>query len=70
MNIMRNQCGPLDLTKGEDITRGFGGEGPAAIGKGGLGAEPPAVNGFLRFSRKNTRFGTFFYPKGHTGVLQ
>ena len=34
---------PHDFTKEEDIA---GGEVPAAGGKGGLGAESPAANGF------------------------
>ena len=42
---------PHDFTTEEDIA---GGEVPATGGKGGLGAESPAANGFLRFSHKKT----------------
>ena len=53
---------PHDLTKEEDIA---GGEVPAAGGKGGLGAESPAANGFLRFSQKNN----FLLSKKDISVL-
>ena len=35
---------------------GVRGEASAAIGKGGLGAEPLIANGFLQFSRKKHSF--------------
>ena len=47
---------PHDLTKRENFAGGGGGEAPAAISKGGLGAEPPDANGFLRFSHKKHSF--------------
>ena len=49
---------PHDLTKGEDIALGVGGEAPAAIGKGGLGRSPQPPTDFYGFHIKNTRFST------------
>ena len=42
---------------------GGGGGLAAAIGKGGLAAELPATNGFLRFSRKKHSFQHTFLSK-------
>ena len=59
---------PHNLTKGEDIAGGVGDEAPAAIGKGGLGVEPPAANGFLRFSHKNHSFQHTLLSKEDIGL--
>ena len=45
-----------DLTKREGIAGGVGGEAQAAGGKGGLGADSPAANEFLRFHIKKHSF--------------
>ena len=44
---------PHDFTKEEDIAGGRSGKGVWGW-QGSLGAESPAANGFLRFSRKTT----------------
>ena len=44
------------------------GEAPAAEGMEGLGAEPLAANGLLRFSHRKTLVPAhFLIEKGHTG---
>ena len=40
-----------------------GSEAPAAVGKGSLGTEPPAANGFLRFSHKKLVLAHFLVEK-------
>ena len=54
---------PHDLTKGEDIAGGVGGEAPAATRKWGLGTEPQPPTDFYGFHIKDTRFSTLSYRK-------
>ena len=63
---MHYQWRTQDLAKGA-TTGGLRVKPPAA---GGQGAQPPATNDFLRFSRKRTLiFAHFFIEKGHA-VMQ
>ena len=51
------------FNKGGGHWWGVGGEAPAAVGKEGLEAEPPAANGLLLFSHKKHSFLHTFLPK-------
>ena len=60
----------LRFNKEGRLCWGVGGEAPVSGGNGGLGAEPPAANEFLRFSHKKTVLSAhFIMEKGHTGSL-
>ena len=67
MDIMRNQCSTTIQQRGRHCW-GFGGESLASGGKWGVGTEPPAANGFLRFSREKHSFQHTFSSKKDTPV--